>query len=266
MQLVCTDMLRLIDKICKAEKITYFLSGGTLLGAVRHQGFIPWDDDIDVMMPRPEYERFLKAAPKYMSKRYAMVHPATTDTYHKPWIRILDKYTRAGSEEPSEDPNTTLFVDVFPVEGLPTNKLLCEIFYKKMRVYDILLKCRRRKTVTIGQKFWPIKMILFALTRVRSATGYALAMDRAAKKRNFYQSVYAGSCLVTHYGSRERCPAEVFRGSVNVTFEGDTYPAMIGYDTYLKNLYGNYMQLPPEEKRHPEHVTTAWIVYEEDRK
>ena len=72
-------------------------------------------------------------------------------------------------------------------------------------------------------------------------------------------------CVVTHYGSRERMPAEVFRGAVNVTFEGLTVPAPVGYDTYLRGLYGDYMQLPPEEKRVSLHNLNAWIIPEEER-
>ena len=87
---VLFDMLKQVDSICHAERLRYFLSGGTLLGAIRHKGFIPWDDDIDLMMPRPDYEIFLKKAEKRLPKRYILAFPDRTKDYSQPWIRIFD--------------------------------------------------------------------------------------------------------------------------------------------------------------------------------
>lgn len=262
---ILADMLRLVDKICEAENIQYFLSGGTLLGAIRHRGFIPWDDDVDLMMPRPEFERFLQAAPKYMNKRYSMAFPGLTPDYAFPWIRIHDNHTAIVDSGMQKARTQTLFLDIFPIEGLPSNEKLSNLFFKKIRMHDILLKCARKKDLYPDERLKWLKRPLMAITRVRKLESYALSLYKAAGRISFDKAKYAGCCVITHYGSRERMPAEVFRGSVDVPFGDELYPAPIGYDTYLRGLYGDYMQLPPEDKRGSLHNIQAMIISEEDR-
>ena len=259
-QAVCMDMLRLVDRICKAEGIPYFLSGGTLLGAVRHQGFIPWDDDIDLMMPRPEFERFLKVAPKYMNERYALVHCTLPGDYAMPWIRIWDQHTLLVPSHTQKVFTGCLFLDVFPIDALPDSETLSKLFFKRIRAHDILLKCARRKALWSDERLQWMKKLLMAVTSVRAPRKWACDLDRAAKRRRFDRARYAGVVTVTHYGSRERMPVEVFRGSVPVTFEGEQFPAPIGYDTYLRGLYGDYMQLPPEDQRYSRHNMEAYML------
>ena len=262
---ILADMLRQVDRICKAEGITYFLSGGTLLGAIRPKGFIPWDDDIDLMMPRPEFERFLRSAAKHLPPRYTLAFPGLTPDYAFPWIRIHDNHTAIADSGMQKARTQTLFLDIFPIDGLPSNPKLSELFFRDIRLHDILLKCARKKDLYPDERLKWLKRPLMALTRLRKLENYALSLDRAAKRLSFEKARYAGVCVVTHYGSRERMPAEVFRGSVDVPFEGESYPAPIGYDTYLHGLYGDYMQLPPEDKRGSLHNIKAMIVSEEDR-
>lgn len=265
-QALCLDMLRFVDRICKAEHIQYFMSGGTLLGAVRHQGFIPWDDDIDLMMSRPDFERFLRVAPKYMDERYTMVHPRTQGDFSMPWARILDGFTHVKPSPLRKDGFTTLFVDIFPIDGLPYNGKLSKLFFKRIRFYDILLQCARRTKVAPDERLKWLKRPLMALARMRKPNSYANAMDRAAAILDFGKAKYAGVCVVTHYGERERMPAEVFRGSVPLRFCGESFPAPIGYETYLHGLYGDYMQLPPEDKRCSLHRIEAFVLGKEERK
>ena len=262
---ILADMLRFVDKICKAEHIQYFLSGGTLLGAVRHHGFIPWDDDVDLMMPRPEFERFLSVAPKYMTGRYSLAFPKMAGDYAFPWIRIHDNHTAIDDSGMQKARTRTLFLDIFPIEGLPTNPRLSDLFFKWIRLHDILLKCARKKDLYPDERLKWLKRPLMALTRIRPLESYAYGLNRAAARFSFDKSKYAGVCVITHYGSRERMPAEVFRGSVDVTFEGEPFPAPIGYDTYLHGLYGDYMTPPPEGSRDSWHNIHARIVSEEDR-
>ncbi|MBQ9951064.1 MAG: LicD family protein [Clostridia bacterium] len=263
-QAVCMDMLRLIDRICRKERIPYFLSGGTLLGAVRHKGFIPWDDDIDIMIPRPEFERFLLAAPKYMSKRYFMAHCSLPGDYATPWVRLWDMFTHLETSGTQKVHTEHLFLDVFPIDALPTNETLSKLHFRRMRAHDILLKLARRKSFYPDERLQWLKKLLMPFANILTAHRWAIIMDRAADRGDFYNAKYAGVCVITHYSSRERMPVEVFRGSIPVTFEGEQFPAPVGYHTYLKNLYGDYMKLPPEDQRRSRHNIKAFYVPEED--
>ena len=265
-QAILKDMLKFVDRICKEEDIQYFLSGGTLLGAVRHQGFIPWDDDADLMMMRPEFERFLEIAPKYATERYAVAHCRTTEGYLMPWIRIWDLHTHV---KPSKNVKIGgmkhLFIDIFPIDALPTNPKLSNLFFKWIRVYDAMFRCSRRSGYFYdGERLQWLKRILMKVSSIRTPQSWSNAMDRAAGSGNLKKARYAGVVTVTHYGSRERMPIEVFRGTVPVTFEGESYPAPIGWETYLRGLYGDYMQLPPEDKRYSDHNLKVTMVSGED--
>mgnify|MGYP004467210529 FL=1 len=263
---VLFDMLKQVDSICHAERLRYFLSGGTLLGAIRHKGFIPWDDDIDLMMPRPDYEIFLKRAEKRLPKRYILAFPDRTKDYSQPWIRIFDTRVAVDDSGMQRTLTRSLFVDIFPIDGLPSNRTLSNLCFTRVRAWDILLKCARRKALYPDERLKWLKKPMMALTRVRPLPKYAVSLNKSARRCSFERAHYAGVLATTHYGSRERMPVEVFRGSVQVPFEGGFFPAPIGYDTYLSRLYGDYMQLPPEEKRVSQHNLHAYLISEEEKK
>ncbi len=263
---VLFDMLKQVDSICHAERLRYFLSGGTLLGAIRHKGFIPWDDDIDLMMPRPDYEIFLKRAEKRLPKRYILAFPDRTKDYSQPWIRIFDTRVAVDDSGMQRTLTRSLFVDIFPIDGLPSNRTLSNLCFTRVRAWDILLKCARRKALYPDERLKWLKKPMMALTRVRPLPKYAVSLNKSARRCSFERAHYAGVLATTHYGSRERMPVEVFRGSVQVPFEGGLFPAPIGYDTYLSRLYGDYMQLPPEEKRVSQHNLHAYLISEEEKK
>ena len=262
---VLFDMLKQVDAICHAERLRYFLSGGTLLGAVRHKGFIPWDDDIDLMMPRPDYEIFLKKAEKRLPKRYVLAFPDRTKDYSQPWIRIFDTQVAVDDSGMQRTLTQSLFVDIFPVDGLPRNETISNLAFKRVRAWDILLKSARRKALYPYERLQTLKKIMMKLTHVRSLPKYAVSLNKAARRYSFEKAHYAGVMATTHYGNREKMPVEVFRGSVLVPFEGGMFPAPIGYHTYLKRLYGDYMVLPPEEKRVSEHNLHAYRVNPEGK-
>ena len=259
-QLRCLNMLRQVDAICASQGIRYFLSGGTLLGAVRHQGFIPWDDDIDTMMPRPDFERFLQVAPGLLGEGYRLAHPRVNEGYAMPWIRIWDLNTRMRPSRTQRIYTETLFLDIFPIDGIPSSPIRSKLYFRRVRALDIMLKCSRRKALFEDERLQVMKKALGVVSRVRSSAAWARSIDRLAARQGYEGSQYAGVSVITHYGERERMPKSVFTDCTMVRFEGATYPAPGDYDTYLTRLYGDYMTPPDRMNQHSDHNIRAYLV------
>ena len=253
-------MMKYVDEICRREGLTYWMCGGTLLGAVRHQGFIPWDDDVDLMMPRPDYERLLALAPKYSNERFALKHCRFDDQVSNSWLRVLDLNTQVESSHMVKYGLECLFLDVFPVDALPANPLLSRLRFARVRVNDILMKCARRQGFYPGERLRILKRLIKALTRGHEPNYYARKTDSFCSRKPLEGARFAGVQVICHYNNRERMPIAAVQGTVMLPFCDGDYPAPVGWETYLRNIYGDYMKLPPEEKRRPPHNTRARII------
>lgn len=240
-QLSCLEVLKAFDGLCRAKNLTYFLSGGTLLGAIRHQGFIPWDDDVDVMMPRADYERLL-------GLKDARIYSAETGNYGRPWARMADESTCRSSEALFSGDTSGTYIDIFPIDGVPEGACAAKLFYRRIRLYDMLWRTAMRNSIGKNERMRRLKRLASALLRPIGPKPFARRMNRIAMSQG-YGGKYRGVSMITHYGAREKMPAEVFDRAVEVDFEGLRLPAPCGYDTYLTRLYGDYMQLPPEHRR-----------------
>ena len=243
--------LEILDKIhfyCEAQGIRYSLCGGTLLGAVRHKGYIPWDDDIDILMPRPDYEKFLC---QYNDSEgiLALQHYKNDITFPLRWARVFDTRTKLVSTNNVSG----VFVDIFPVDGLPS--------VEEAINYEKRLKILRRElghatkyqseAMHINSKnlfiMNYIKKIIFK-SRKKVLNEY----DALLGSCNFETAEFAGA-IVSRFGAKETLKSSVFKEYTELEFEGKKYHCMKDYDIYLRTLYGNYMQLPPEEKRITHH-------------
>jgi len=116
-QLSCLDIMKAFDAFCKENKLTYYLSGGTLLGAVRHQGFIPWDDDVDLMMPREDYQRMLTL--DFPDPNYGFFCLEKMADYSRPWVRMTDKRTVISGMAHYSGDTQAICIDIFPIDGVP---------------------------------------------------------------------------------------------------------------------------------------------------
>lgn len=246
------------DKFCNENNLKYVLAGGTLLGAIRHQGFIPWDDDIDVLMPRPDYVRFQELTNAKFGEytvRSIETHPKL---HTRPFIRVVnDKYMTKLITLPLYLPP---WIDVFPMDGLPEKMSECRKHFKEAYKYKWLL---RRSWAPYENRRSPktlIKRIVFKPLRIIGHNYFLKKLQAYGTQLKYDECKYVGCLVGGGHGIRERVPRESFDNRFKVKFEGYDFWAPEGYDLYLSNLYGkNYMGLPEKEDREI-HIIKCWKV------
>ena len=256
------DMLCVFKKICEKNNLYYTLAGGTLLGAIRHKGFIPWDDDIDVLMPRPDYERLLNMhnldlsmLPDYMK----LSNWRNDEGEGFPFIKLLNTHIHVEDEYSHGD--QYIWIDIHPIDGCPENDEELKRYFRKIkrRKRIILIKIAKMgKGKTRLKKF--IKPFVIMILSPFSVKHLCDWYDKYARRYAFETSKYIG-CTLWGYGPQERIEKEGYLQPVKVQFEGEEFNGPSNFDAYLSGLYGEYMKLPPEEKRRTRHDI---IVYSEE--
>jgi lipopolysaccharide cholinephosphotransferase len=247
-QSYCLDIMKAFDSFAKENHLTYWMSGGTLLGAVRHKGFIPWDDDVDLMMPRADYEYLIH---HFTDKRYRLSSSEKDPEYHTPFARMWDSETLL-EWNVLQEKSIGVFIDIFPMDGFPTNEIKSKLHMWHLKYYRVLINASVRKTFLKDEKWIIAKKMLKKLLR-HNGNYYALKLNNIAKKYDYEKSAFVGVKTTSLHLFREKNTKEAFSSTIYLPFEDMSLPAPIGYDTYLSHLYGDYMQLPPEEERHSEH-------------
>lgn len=249
-------VLREVDILCENEGLRYCLCGGSLLGAIRHQGFIPWDDDIDILMPRDDYERFLKLAPRHLGGHCRVATYRNDPLHPYPFAKVCD--LRTVQKQPSL-PDSGIGVDVFPMDGLPDDISASDAQFRAMKCYDALLWSTFSKPASSRSRRW-IRKLLVPLSKLLGRKRILKWLERQATKYAFDQSEFVAVLVITTYGKRERMTKAAFSEFRRMPFEGEQYPVPVGYHEYLSSLYGDYMQLPPIEKRFPHHhIEAFWL-------
>ena len=248
------------DRFCKENSLTYYLAGGTLLGAIRHKGFIPWDDDIDVCMPRKDYNYFIR---NFDGHRKLKVLSNVLNNFSSPFTKIVRTDTKLVKQFNSEIIDEGLWIDVLPVDGLPENlEIVCEIydrcdFFRK--VYG-LTTCKLGEGKTTFRKY--AKYLLKPLAKLYGKQRCIDNIEKIAAKYPYDGCKYVGIVTWGLYGAGERMLKSEFEEPIEVEFEGHKFPAFSCWDSYLKGLYGDYMQLPPVEKRKT-HDMVAYLIEED---
>ncbi len=254
------DILKTVGNFCKENNIRYYLCGGTLLGAIRHKGFIPWDDDIDICMPRPDYEQFIRT---FQCNHSAFqVESSLNYDFYAPYAKVFNKKTLIKSKYSHSKLDRNLWVDVFPVDGLSENLEDVKKIYRKCNFYRKLL-CLSEANLGEGKtalRKWA-KYFLQPLANLYGKTNLVKKLDAMGRKIPYEESTYVGAITWGLYGVGERMLKSEFEKSVEVEFEGYKFPAFSCWDGYLRGLYGNYMKLPPVEKRKT-HDMEAYLLEE----
>lgn len=253
------NIMKHIHSFCESNDIKYFLAYGTLIGAIRHKGFIPWDDDIDLHMERKDYDRFCKEFPLSCEKLgLKLVNAHTPSFYGRDMAKVIDIRTVIYEQDFIGDDPIGVFVDVWPLDSLPEEKTKRELFMRHNLYLQKLyyLRIANRDSIT------PHKRILQSLIVGIDPRRLLSHIERFHRKYNGSTSHYL-SCLSDPY-------IKVFTRSCFVEsqigkFEGCDFYIPNGYDEILQKIYGDYLQLPPVDKRIPHHVIeTYWMDNYED--
>lgn len=252
----------ILDKVttfCEENNIRYSLYGGTLLGAIRHKGYIPWDDDIDISMPRPDYERFLKTFHE-TENSYLKIHDLRLNKkYPYPFIKVSDERTLF-IENCNNNYEIGVNIDIFPIDGLPSSCKKSVRIFKKSNFYRNLLELKRiiiiKERAIHKNVFIILARILLLLVPIRYLLNKII---RLATKNDYEESDYIGN-IVWGYASKERCSKSVYNDYITKDFEGRKYKIMAGYEEYLTNVFGDYMQLPPKEQQESHHSFNAYLI------
>lgn len=256
------EILKSVTDLCDQNGITYFLMDGTLLGAVRHKGFIPWDDDVDIGIPREDYERFLNIGQKAFSGTLKLKNYRFSNNYDKLVTRIVNEKIRLYHDSYEQKKMEPAWIDVFPLDGMPKNKLLFQIhkyhflvvrLFYHFSCFDHSVNLTRKdrsmlqkiliwfgKTFHIGRN-WDTRKILDKLEHILKKYD--------CEKSRVWVNAYSS------YLFKETYQKTWFSNSLRVPFEQYDMNIPADYDAILTHLYGDYMTPPPKGQEEKHHIT-----------
>lgn len=247
LQLTMLEILKVFDRFCREHDLKYSLYAGSLLGAVRHKGFIPWDDDLDVCMERREYDRFIALWEKSSPEGYILQNKENSPGYWQSFSKIRKEHTTFLQEEREAGKyHTGIFLDVFPLDRMPNSKLNRVIYKWHCMKYQLLTR-----------EFIPPK----AGTVVRLGSSAILACTpkrrREKIRRNMLKKItryndqrnLEVAAIETMASLHKPFAPDMLDAYVDLPFEDGVFMCFAGWDDHLRRKFGNYMQLPPEEER-----------------
>lgn len=258
-QKVELEILDELDRICKLRKIPYQLACGTLLGAVRHKGFIPWDDDIDVFMKRNDYERFLKEGSLELCDKYSLQSFVTDPDSVVHFVKLRKKGTvYAESGDSSSVVNKGIWIDIFPLDNVKPGTIAGWYQRFQVAIYYAIITSSVKSRIEYCQ-FIPKKLLrgIFAnLLKIVPKKVFDKKLQTVLNRYNTCETGYLafmanGLALGMQY--LYVTPSDGYYDMTELEFCGKMFPVPRDYDAVLKRIYGNYMKLPSEEKRYPEH-------------
>ena len=251
------DILKEFHDYCEKEKLTYFMYYGTLLGAVRHQGYIPWDDDIDVCMFREDYDKLAEKFNNGRKDRLVFKCVENDDDYQHTMGKIMDMSTEVIEPSRLKD-KMGVYIDIFPMDYLPDDEKERAIVLEKQNKNRMMF-LRNNKQLKHQKNFFK-KIGLLGTKLMVSLIGarkIAVRMNQTARQaNNGKKSSLCGA--FASYIDRELIPTKAFENKQLMDFEQYKFYAPIDSDRVLTDIYGDYMQLPPEEKRYNPHELIAY--------
>lgn len=271
LQLYELNLVKTFVEICEKHDLRYYLIGGTMLGAVRHQGFIPWDDDVDLGMPRKDYNRFLELAAKEIPSHMEVLNYKTTPDYLRYFSRLVDRRVRIYNDSNTETLVENAWIDIFPLDGLPDNPLRRKLRFTRLSAQRVMyhFSCFEQM-VNLMRPGRPLyQRILIKIGQVtkigrRKDTKALLdKLDHNLQKYDFYESAYVMNFFGA-YVFKEIIPRSWFGSEGRYLFEDLMLCGAEQYDIYLRQFYGEYMTPPSDEHKDKHTITKIEYADEED--
>lgn len=254
----------LVD-VCEKLKISFFLGYGTLLGAVRHKGFIPWDDDIDILMLRDDYIKFSNYMQGNKNDQYSLLDYDINSHYFAPLSKLQKNDTLIKQHyNQIENFQYGINIDIFILDKLPNNKLLRNLHVILSMAYRYMfgISIRKNKKMTIRELF--IRIYCFPFKLLRSEFFIKLIIRHSQKYNHLFKSKFLG-VLIYGEGKKDVYKVEEILPPSIVEFEGKSYFAPNNFDKYLRKLYNDYMTLPEISKRVTKHNFDAYVILKGDK-
>lgn len=254
LQLKQLDTLVYFKNFCDKNNLRFYLIGGCLIGALRNGGFVPWDDDIDVIMPRPDYEKLHKLWREQKADgRFRLLKTDDEMFTGNIFITITDtNYTMVKANQTEVDIPHGLVLDVFPLDVCPDSRFARKMQYIWTMIYSLFLAQvvpeNHGGIMGLGSK---ILLSIFRGKKLRNKIWRCA--ERHMTKYKLAENKCVTELCAGPYWMKKEYPKHIYEGVDYVTFEGLKMPCMSGYDEYLTMVFGNYMELPPKEKQVPHH-------------
>lgn len=264
------ELLKNFITICKENNLHYYLMGGTLLGAVRHKGFIPWDDDIDLFMPRPEYDKLINLIKdnKITLTNNRDFHSFELKNDYVPFLKFVNKNIPVNIND-KYALDKYLWIDIFPIDGLPSNETAANSYIKSMYFKSLLYVIKSTNIRNIfktskTKKDGFVKLFLKFLTIFLNKNKMIEKYIKDVKKYNYSDSIYASNVI---WAPRQApfYKKDIFDEEIEIDFENIKAKTFKKYDDYLKQTYGDYMKLPPIDKRYSHSFDAYKINKKESR-
>ena len=253
-QLTLLEIAKEIKRVCEENDIRYFLYRGTFLGAVRHRGFIPWDDDMDFAMLREDYEKFCRIAPEKLGKDYCFQNWHTDKDYAHPFGKVRRRGTVYVEAKCARLPENGFYVDVYPLDFAPEDPEARKALSRKLlHLYRVKLMKSKYTPWREGERIIWKKRIGYLAYQFAS-----ILVSQETLVRQYERIVLAQPESAVYYEQSALPKVPFFDRSwcdevAPYPFEDTVFPGPKDYDAFLGSLYGNYMELPPEDKRENRH-------------
>lgn len=262
-QSISLEIMKYFHKFCELNDIHYTLYGGSLIGAIRHHGFIPWDDDLDIAMPRPDYEKMIRLWSD--TDEYKLFAPELKNST-KLYARLCEmQRTEAFALTPWFDGSAGVWIDILPIDGVEDDLVKFKENIDRMYFIEQESYKLRSGHISLKKEYGLIRNIKLLIRK--TLWGWK-SFDKIFQKHNnirfsvpYEKAKYCGQLSFLIYKYKEHIPKKYFENYILHKFEDTEFCIVEGYEYILRNYYGNYMQLPPEDKRTPGHSSVQGFYW-----